>query len=90
MFRVEVKSAVTVTREGVSQKGRPYTLVEQRGWFHGVKEYPVEVSWVLEKGQLPFAPGFYIAGIECVAFDRFGAVTLDFRHMKPEGKARAA
>lgn len=90
MIRIEIKSGQTVTREGTSKSGRPYKLVEQRGWLHGSKDYPTEVSFVLENGQLPFAPGFYVADASCVEVDRFGAPALRLNRMKPEARAKVA
>jgi len=90
MIKIEVKSAATTVRAGTSAKGRAYELTEQRGWLHGLKDYPTEVSWILEKGQVPFAPGFYVAGVECCDVDRYGECILKFSRMKPEAKVRAA
>lgn len=88
MIKVEIRSTVTTTREGISKKsGQPYKLIEQRGWLHGAKDYPTEVSFLLENGQLPFAPGYYVAGSECVQVDNFGACRLNFSRMKPIDKA---
>jgi len=91
MIRIEVKSSATVRRAGTSKRtGQPYEMFEQRGWLHGAKDYPTEVSFVLAKDQLPFAPGWYLVGPECCEIDRFGNITLRLQHMRPEAKAKAA
>lgn len=90
MIRIEVKSNAVVTREGTSKSGRPYKLIEQRGWLHGAKDYPVEVAFILETGQLPFAPGFYVADSSCVTVDRFGTAALQLNRMKPESRVKVA
>jgi len=90
VIRIEIKSGETVTREGTSKSGRPYKLVEQRGWLHGAKDYPVEVSFLLDNGQLPFAPGFYTAGAECVVIDRYGSASLQLNRMRPDRAAKVA
>jgi hypothetical protein len=87
MIRIEIKSSAVVTREGTSKSGRPYKLIEQRGWLHGAKDYPVEVSFVLDNGQLAFGPGFYVADASCVVVDRFGTAGLQLNKMKPEARA---
>jgi len=90
-IRIEVKSSETVRRAGTSKRtGQPYELFEQRAWLHGAKDYPTEVSFVLAPSQLAFAPGWYIAGPECCAIDRFGNVTLRLEKMRPLTKAQAA
>jgi len=84
MIRIEVKSTATNLREGVSQRsGKQYKLVEQTGWLHGSKDYPTEVSFILQQGQVPFAPGFYEVGPECVRPDRFGRCGLELQYMLP-------
>lgn len=82
VIRVEVKSTETVTRSGVKD-GREWSLVEQRGWLHGAKDYPVEVSFILGKGQIPFAPGYYFVGPECCVINAYGQVKLELNRMKP-------
>jgi hypothetical protein len=84
MIRIEVRSSDVQHRTGTSKKtGNPYELYEQRGWLHGAKDYPTEVSFILAKGQMAFAPGFYFAGPECCTIDRYGSVTLNLSKMKP-------
>lgn len=90
MIKVEIKSTETRTIEGQGKNGRPYRLVEQRGWLHGAKDYPTEVSFLLDNGQLPFAPGFYLVGPQCVEVDRYGSARLSLNRMKPEKMGLAA
>jgi hypothetical protein len=84
MIRIEIKSTDVQHRTGTSKRtGNPYELFEQRGWLHGAKDYPTEVSFILDKGQTAFAPGFYFVGPEACQIDRFGAVTLNLAKMRP-------
>jgi hypothetical protein len=86
-IRIEVKSTEVVTRSGTAKRsGQPYSMSEQRGWLHGAKDYPTEVSFVLGREQLPFAPGWYTVGPECCVVDRYGNVALRLQFMKPEKK----
>jgi len=90
MIRIEVKSTDTRVIEGQGKNGRPYRMVEQRGWLHGAKDYPTEVSFLLDNGQIPFGPGFYLVGPECVEVDKYGSARLSLNRMKPEARSKAA
>jgi hypothetical protein len=83
-MRVEVKSAEVREQSGTSKtSGKPYELREQAAWIDLGKAYPVEVKFLLQKGQQPFAVGHYDAGTDCFWVGRGSNLNFDLSRMKP-------
>jgi len=89
-MRVEITSTDTTSRSGKRPDGSEWTIVEQMGWLHGVSHYPVSIKFNLARGQLAFAPGFYVVGPDCFVVGQYQSLGVQLNRMKPETKAKAA
>lgn len=77
-LRMEVKSAEVRSLKGTSKRtGRDYDLREQAGWVFVGKDYPIEVRFLLGKGQEPLAPGQYLVEAACFYVARGGSIACD-------------
>lgn len=76
-MKVIIESEKTHTRSGISQKGKPYTIVEQQGYVDLGKRYPVEFKLTLDEGQPAWVPGEYDVDLgNSIYVDRFGSLSI--------------
>lgn len=77
MLKVIIESDKVETRSGISQKGKPYTIVEQRCYVDLGKRYPVEAKLTLDEGQPAWQPGEYELDMKgSIYVDRFGSLAI--------------
>lgn len=84
VVKVEIKPITVIVdseqlsqRSGISQKGKPYTIVEQRVFYDLGKRFPVEAKLTLEENQPAWPIGEYdLDARSSVYVDRFGSGAL--------------
>jgi hypothetical protein len=73
MFKIEVKSTEIRTHNGVSAKGRPWTMREQEAWCHFPNHpYPLLIKFSLKEGAQPYPVGFYSIATSSCEVNRYG------------------
>jgi hypothetical protein len=76
-LQIEVKSAATTDRGGVSQRtGKPWHATEQEAYAHVGEVYPVKIRFRLEDGQRAYQPGLYFLSPESFFAGQYGDLTV--------------
>ena len=78
MVKIEIESAETKTKSGVSARtGKPYSMREQRGYVYVIgsegkpNRHPSPLVFTLRDEQPAYAPGFYTLAPESLYTNKF-------------------
>jgi hypothetical protein len=81
-LKVEVESAFVESRGGISAKGKPWQMREQKAWFYLGSKFPKEVTLTLEGDQPAYAPGMYeVDLLPALNVGDFGRLEIDGRRL---------
>lgn len=86
---IEVLSTKSATKTGTSSKtNKPYSITNQRGYFHSIDPITGEVSKVaidlrLDDPQSPYPVGRYTIDATSYRVSQFGDLTLSRMHLDP-------
>lgn len=92
-LKVEVESDFVEARGGITAKGKPWQMYEQRVWVYLGSKFPKEVTLTLDDGNTSgYRPGMYeIDLLPTLTVGDFGRLEIDGRRLRltplVEGKA---
>lgn len=93
MLNVEVESDFVDARGGVTAKGKPWQMREQKAWVYMGSKFPKEVTLSLEGDTPAYRPGMYETDLlPALKVGDFGRLEIDGRRLvlSPVVEAKAA
>ncbi|MDY6948551.1 MAG: single-stranded DNA-binding protein [Pseudomonadota bacterium] len=83
MLKIQVKSVAVQLREGVSGKGKAYSINEQEAWLDLPNGERRKIKLSLEAKKPPYAVGDYALSPDSFMVDQYGQLSLGRITLQP-------